>query len=375
MGTRPELSRGQRASLTREERDRGRSIAVAVARPEWALSSIAVRNGAQVEDDDGEDDLDVVTITAFGHRFVDHPAGLAENLITLEREGAIYSHFADPATIQPDGTADFRYYRVPLLPAEVFQYVEASIAYQEFHQAVESAEADAGDVGDGYPDWLEIGLAGVSNPEIADRVRRYGNYGRSKMRNGDEVDIRGCHASFYPDGLEAVVCGARRERYEELPEIGARDKLALAMQLLNNLPVAARILGERQRSRPPFAIESEFDVQDLLFAVLRSVFQDARREEWTPQRAGSAKRIDVILPASHVVVEAKYVRNRRHAKEVADELRVDFECYHDHEYCEHLIALVWDPHRHISDPEQFSSDLSGLRQKGDHTFEVTVLVR
>jgi hypothetical protein len=75
------------------------------------------------------------------------------------------------------------------------------------------------------------------------------------------------------------------------------------------------------------------------------------------------------------VVEAKFVRDAKHAKSVADELRIDFESYHAHSGCKQLIALVYDPGLYLPDPQQFEIDLSGLRQKGDHSFEVTVLVR
>lgn len=209
-------------------------------------------------------------------------------------------------------------------------------------------------------------------------MRRYdgsGNSDLSRTHDGRGVDIRGCPASFYPDGLEDLLCGRRRDRHEELPEIALRDNLGLVMRILNNFSVAARLLAARQRSRPPFIIVNEYDLQDLLFALLRSVFDDARREEWTPQRAGSAKRIDLVPRKIGVVLETKYVRDQRHARQVADDLRIDFECYHAHQHCKHLIALVWDPNRHIADASQFSTDRSGFRQKGDTSFEVTVLVR
>jgi hypothetical protein len=132
---------------------------------------------------------DLVDITAFGHRFEQYPAGLAEDLITLEKEGAIYSHFADeekgPDT---DGGWDFGYYRIPLLPPEIYQYVEASLAYQEFQAAL----AQAAD--------FDEALRAIPNPEIAERVMRYGNYGHTKLDDGTEIDIRGCHASFLPAG-------------------------------------------------------------------------------------------------------------------------------------------------------------------------------
>jgi hypothetical protein len=312
--------------------------------------------------DDGESGL--VTIHAFGHRFVNYPSGLAEDLITLEAEGAVYAHFADAAKgPDEDGLWDFHYYRISLTPAEIVQHVEASLAYNQFCNAIDAGATD-----------LEAGLAAVSDQRIADRVRRYD--GVQQLGNGETIDIRGCLASFYPDGMEALLCGGRRDRYEVLPETAEdRDRLAQLMQILNNFALVARLLRDRGHRRPDYVIENEYDVQDLLFALVRSTFEDATREEWTPKRAGSAKRIDMVIPSVDAVIEAKYVRDNRHATRVADELRVDFECYHDRPECKRLLALVVDPHRHIIDPVQFGHDLSGLRQKREHSFDVTVLVR
>jgi REase_DpnII-MboI len=306
-----------------------------------------------------------VTISAFGHLFEEFPSEFAEELITLEREGSIYSHFALEGTEREDGTCDFGYYKIPFRPDEIFGFVEACLAYQAFNRARAA--------GASFDEALE-----AIEPGIAERVRQYGSLGpgQSQLRDGTVFDNRGCLASFLPPGMESLVCGGRPDRYEALPELReARDRLALVMQAVNNFPTAARILRERQRNRPPFEVRSEYDVQDLLYALLRSAFEDARREEWTPSQAGSAKRIDIVIPSTDAVVEAKFVRSRPHARSIADELRVDFECYHEHPSCKHLIALVHDPSGHLSDPSQFSSDLSGLRQKGDHSFDVTVLVR
>ena len=321
---------------------------------------------ALIQDDGNENDdveFRLVDVYAFGHHFENIPSGLAEELITLEREGAIYAHFADTAKgANEDGGWEFRYYRIGLNPAEIFGYVEAALANVEFDKAM----ANGAD--------FDEAVAAISDPQIAQRVRNY--EGDVMLEDGAVADIRGCPASFYPDGMEALLCGNRRDRYEELPAVRElRDRVAQLMQLLNNFPVVTRIMGDRQRGRPPFVLENEYDVQDLLYGLIRGVFDDAKREEWTPQRAGSAKRIDMTIASIEAVVEAKYVRDKNHAKTVADELRIDFECYHDRPECRHLVALVIDPARYIPDPSQFGADLSGLRQKGDHSFEVNVLVR
>jgi REase_DpnII-MboI len=315
--------------------------------------------------DEQFDETRLVDVVAFGHQFHNFPAGLAQDLITLEREGAIYSHFADEAKGPDENDLwEFRYYRIQLTPPEVFQYVEAQLAYQEFHDAHAAGAS------------FEAALDAISDSTIAERVRGYHDGGRSRLKDGTIIDLRGCAASFYPPGMEALLCGRRRDRYEELVELGtARDRLALVMQVLNNFPLSARLLENRQRDRAAFEMTSEYDAQDLLYAILRCVFEDAKREEWTPQRAGSAKRIDIVIPSIDVVIEVKFVRSSSHARNVADELRVDFECYHDRPECKHLVALVLDPKQHLADPSQFSDDLSGLRQKNGHSFEVSVLVR
>ena len=226
--------------------------------------------------------LETVDIDAFGHRFKDLPPGIAEELITLEKEGALYAHYWD------DGSSTFKYYRVPLLPAEIVEFVEAARAQQEF------AASDAGD--------LEGRLKAVTDFVIAQRVRSYGDYAKSRLKNGLVVDIRGCFASFLSRELEALVTGNRPDRYTLLPHLGSeKDRLALLSQMVNAFPITSGFLANRMRGRPGFVIDNEYDVQDRLYVAIRSVFEDARKEEWTPSLAGSAKRIDIVLPSINAV--------------------------------------------------------------------------
>jgi hypothetical protein len=294
--------------------------------------------------------------TIFGHRFVDLP-GLIEDLITLEKEGAIYSHFWD------EDAQTFRYYRIPFLPPEIYQYVEAHVAKQEFDQAIASGAT------------FEEALRAISNPEIAQRVRSYGNYGRTKLKNGVEIDNRGCAASFYPPEIEDLVCGQRRDRHQLLPDLRGIDKPSLLVQMVDYFPVLARFMARRGNGRPPYVIQNEYDVQHLLFVAVRSVFEDARLEDWTPKHAGAAKRIDIVIPSAQTVIETKIVRDTAHGRRIADELKIDIESYHVHPACKRLIALVYDPEDHITDPAALTNELSGPRVKGASSFEVQVLVR
>jgi hypothetical protein len=272
--------------------------------------------------------------------------GIAESLVTLEKEGATYETFW---TAEAN---DFRYYRVRFLPPEIVEYVEATVAEQQFNDAMESGQD------------FDSALECIVDERIRERVRTY-----------KPADIRGCHASFLTRDLEQLVCGQRRDRYQALPDLGDdRSRYAVVREACLRLPVVAGHFSDRGRGRPPWSVENEYDIQDILFASLRPIFPDVRFEEWTPQIAGRAKRIDVVLPELEIVIEAKMIRDRAHGRSVVDELMVDIESYHSHEKCKHLIAVVYDPGRFIPDPEALAKGLGGMRVKNDHQFDVEVLV-
>jgi hypothetical protein len=66
--------------------------------------------------------------------------------------------------------------------------------------------------------------------------------------------------------------------------------------LCRRFPLFVDRLQNRQRSRNPVCVDDEYDVQDLLHAILKLHFDDVRPEEVTPSYAGSASRVDFYLP-------------------------------------------------------------------------------
>lgn len=298
--------------------------------------------------EDAEDDF--IEVEAFGHRFLTL-RGNGEDLITLEREGAIYSHLWDEAS------QTFRYYRIPFLPSEIFQYVEAHVAQQQFYKA----QADGASFSEA--------VQAIQNPKIRQRVVSYGNYGR------DVEYIRGCVASFCPPEIEELACGGRPDRYELLPNLNQIDKSSLLIKIIDNFRVVARLLAKRGHNRSAFVVENEYDVQDLLFACVRSIFDDARTEEWTPKHAGTSKRVDIVIPSAATLIETKCVRTSFHAKDVIDEIKIDIESYHNHTHCKTLLVLIYDPKVLVTDPTALENDLSGRRTKARSTFNVQVMVR
>ena len=120
-------------------------------------------------------------------------------------------------------------------------------------------------------------------------------------------------------------------------------------------------LTHRRKGTQALVFSNEYDVQDLLHALLRPWVADIRPEEFTPSYAGSSTRMDFLLPAHKLVVELKFVRDRAHAKKIGDELIVDIEHYRKHPDCQALWCVVYDPNHYLTNAEGLCSDLSGRR--------------
>jgi REase_DpnII-MboI len=170
--------------------------------------------------------------------------------------------------------------------------------------------------------------------------------------------------------LESLDTAAARQsgptkpaRVEELLEV-----------MVRGLRRAMHPLTHRRKGTQPLSFGNEYDVQDLLHALLRPWINDIRPEEFTPSYAGSSTRMDFLLPAHRIVIETKIVRDRAHARRVGDELIVDIEHYRRHPQCSSLWCVVYDPDQLITNAEGLRNDLQGDRSTPDGAVAVRVFV-
>lgn len=146
------------------------------------------------------------------------------------------------------------------------------------------------------------------------------------------------------------------ERLVTSPAPGA-DPMATVVALCRRFQLLVDRLQARQRSRQSLTVADEYDVQDLLHAILKLHFDDVRPEEWTPSYAGNASRIDFLLPRERMIIEAKMTRQSLGQKEVANELIVDVARYAKFPNVDSLICLIYDPARRCTNPAALEGDL------------------
>lgn len=124
----------------------------------------------------------------------------------------------------------------------------------------------------------------------------------------------------------------------------------------------ARQLRCRYDNRETLTIEDEYDVQDLLHALLLLYFDDVRAEEWTPSYVGKSARMDFLLKNERVVIEVKKTRLGLADKELGDQLIIDVDRYKVHPDCKRLICFVYDVEGRIGNPKGLMADLNNQHE-------------
>lgn len=186
---------------------------------------------------------------------------------------------------------------------------------------------------------------------------RYFRFGRV-LPQGERSD-----AEPSPELLTSLTQPSKPANVEELLEV-----------VLRGLRRAMHPLTHRRKGSQSLCFENEYDVQDLLHALLRPWINDIRPEEFTPSYAGSSTRMDFLLPAHRLVIETKIVRDRSHAKRIGDELIIDIEHYRRHPDCETLWCVVYDPDNLITNSSGLKNDLDGPRKTKDGEVLVKTLI-
>jgi hypothetical protein len=144
-------------------------------------------------------------------------------------------------------------------------------------------------------------------------------------------------------------------------EVTKLNPLASVEIICSRIALVVHQLKERYDDRQPLDIEDEYDLQDLIHALLHLFFDDVRSEEYTPSYAGKSTRMDFLLKNESIVIETKMTRKGLGAKEVGEHLVIDIAYYKEHPSCKTLFCLVYDPEHFIDNPRGLEDDLSKKR--------------
>lgn len=153
-----------------------------------------------------------------------------------------------------------------------------------------------------------------------------------------------------------------------------KDPLQDIEQILESFTTCVGRLIDRGHGRQAFEVENEYDVQDLLYVMIKPLFPGLECEEHTLKYAGSEKRVDFVIKEIGVVIEAKYIRDKRQSKTIFEEMKIDIESYHAHVHCNTLIFFIYNPMLVIQDVKKKTQELSGTRNIKGKEMQIRVIV-
>jgi REase_DpnII-MboI len=163
----------------------------------------------------------------------------------------------------------------------------------------------------------------------------------------------------------------RMEKQRSLIDEGSPEETAaetVATDLAAVLRRFPQFLLTLQRRRPDWpigeAISDESELQVVVEAFLRTLFDDVRPEDYVPSKGGANSRVDFVLPEVGVVVETKMTRASLTAGKLGEELMIDQGRYPKHPDCQAILAFVYDPDARITNPRGVERDLTTRTASG-----------
>jgi len=203
-----------------------------------------------------------------------------------------------------------------------------------------------------YSDFF--GTIGRSNPSFGDLVQSHKsviNTQFMRLKNiRDKVDL-----------IDSKVT-------QQISPIQKKDETQVALEILTNLFAKfhriAQTLRNRHDNRQTLIIKDEYDVQDLLRALLKEHFDDVRDEDYVPSYAGSNSRVDFVLKNEKVVIEVKMTNDHLKDKEAGSQLLIDIGRYKNHPDCKLLVLFIYDKEDNIVNKSGLISDLNNMSANG-----------
>lgn len=142
-------------------------------------------------------------------------------------------------------------------------------------------------------------------------------------------------------------------------------------RIFTRLHLMINELKMRGQNKKPLIINDEYDVQYLLYGILRLYFDDIRKEDYVRQYAGSRSKIDIVLKEESIAIETKFVSKILRDKEIGDQLLIDIGRYQSRSDIHTLICFIYDPNTFLENPKGLMTDLSELSSE---TLKVDVYI-
>jgi Uncharacterized protein conserved in bacteria (DUF2321)/REase_DpnII-MboI len=159
-----------------------------------------------------------------------------------------------------------------------------------------------------------------------------------------------------------LLCGASFPWTRRPPLSSPSVPLRQLESLLRRLPDVARQLRSRQDDQPPFRVEDDHGLEDLVRSLLPVHFDDVCLEGRTPSYSVGS-RTDFRLVPESIGLTVKHVSPACREPELTAQWEEDVAYYQRQKNCRTLVGLAYDPGELLVDPARLETALSRPRDE------------
>ncbi len=162
--------------------------------------------------------------------------------------------------------------------------------------------------------------------------------------------------------------------FENSTNVTPDSQTDLVVLLCSRLKKSAQILGNRTRKgKKSYEITDEYDVQDLLQALLRALLKYSVSEDPIGKVAGTkSARADISIEELGIIIEVKYVRTPSDQRAMFEQYSEDLVLYSKWDKLKTLIYMIYNSDD-LSDPESLEK-LSGVQSINGKAFESKIIL-
>jgi|GEM_PF-1638753 ParB-like chromosome segregation protein Spo0J len=191
--------------------------------------------------------------------------------------------------------------------------------------------------------------------------------GFSKKEETKKQDRKKKQKKIQPSRDDVTSLNLKRRRNSV--KYNLSEAVDIVEHILVHFDAVAEQLQSRHDNRETLSIGDEYDVQDLLHALLSLFFDDVAGEEWAPSGGGSSSRMDFLLLDNGTVIEVKTTLTRKgDAKKIRTnlekELNDDLIKYSRYPNCKRIYFFVYDPERKVKKHTTFERAVASSKLQG-----------
>jgi hypothetical protein len=130
---------------------------------------------------------------------------------------------------------------------------------------------------------------------------------------------------------------------------------------LDEFNECVRYLNTRRSEGAVLKLDSEAAVQDAVYLILRPWVPDLVSESPTEKSGNRFTVRDFCSPSLRLVIEAKFVRDKQHGKNISKELHDDIEVYRHNTWSDTILFFIYDPDSNIPDERELRRTIEQSR--------------